>query len=268
MVINTTNNNNIPLNITGGTPTSVAVASGPSHGTTAVSGLTIKYTPTASYSGSDSFTYTATNGGGTSAPATASITVLAIIADGTVMYTSSTPYGYSFTLPINAPPYVTVFLYGAGGGGWGSPSNHHGGGGGGYTTYHFAVTPGVTVLSGNIGLQGDGGFHIISDPTAGSATTMTSPSLMANGGNAGSSTAGGAGGTASGGSTNTTGQAGDVAGAAYGGANLGTGGGAASSPGNVGNPPGGGGSASTSGSPPLYGQNGANGEVIIVAHTH
>ena len=211
-VVTNTTNNNIPLSITGGTPTSVAVGVHPTHGTATASGITIKYTPTSGYSGSDSFTYTASNAGGTSAPATASITVLAIIADGTVMYSNSTPNTYSFTLPINAPPYVTVFLYGAGGGGWGSASNHHGGGGGGFTTYHFAITPGVTVLSGNIGLQGDGGFHIISDPTDGSPTTLASPVLTANGGIAGTSTAGGAGGTASGGSTNTTGQAGDVAG--------------------------------------------------------
>lgn len=34
-----------------------------------------RYTPTAGYSGADSFTYTATNASGTSAPATVSITV-------------------------------------------------------------------------------------------------------------------------------------------------------------------------------------------------
>lgn len=69
------NNNSITLNITGGVPTSVSVASGASNGTAVASGLSITYTPTAGYSGADSFTYTATNAGGTSAPATASITV-------------------------------------------------------------------------------------------------------------------------------------------------------------------------------------------------
>lgn len=66
--------NPIVLNING-QPTSVAVTSGPSHGTIAVNGTTISYTPTAGYTGSDSFTYTASNAGGTSAAATASLVV-------------------------------------------------------------------------------------------------------------------------------------------------------------------------------------------------
>ena len=53
----------------------MAVASGASHGTATASGTGITYTPTAGYSGPDSFTYTATNAGGTSAPATVTITV-------------------------------------------------------------------------------------------------------------------------------------------------------------------------------------------------
>ncbi len=40
-----------------------------------MSGTTIKYTPTTGYTGTDSFKYTATTSGGTSNPATASITV-------------------------------------------------------------------------------------------------------------------------------------------------------------------------------------------------
>ncbi|AKV02641.1 Fibronectin type III domain protein [Labilithrix luteola] len=65
----------ITLNITGGPPTSVSVLTGPSHGTVDVVGTGITYTPTTGYTGLDSFTYTATNAGGTSAPATVSITV-------------------------------------------------------------------------------------------------------------------------------------------------------------------------------------------------
>lgn len=68
-------NNPITLNITGGAPVSVAVASAPSHGTAVASGMSVTYTPTSSYAGSDSFTYTATNAGGTSSPATVTITV-------------------------------------------------------------------------------------------------------------------------------------------------------------------------------------------------
>jgi YD repeat-containing protein len=70
--------NPVVLNITG-TATSVAVTSGPAHGSVSISGTTITYTPTAGYSGSDSFQYTATNASGTSAAATASLTVNAAV---------------------------------------------------------------------------------------------------------------------------------------------------------------------------------------------
>ena len=80
--------NVVPLNVTG-SPTSVAVATQPTHGTATASGTTITYTPNASYSGPDSLTYTATNAGGTSVPATVSITV----SDATVAYTASPPSG-------------------------------------------------------------------------------------------------------------------------------------------------------------------------------
>ncbi|MDQ4628895.1 beta strand repeat-containing protein, partial [Janthinobacterium lividum] len=65
----------ITLNLSGGAATSVAVASAASHGTATASGTSITYTPTAGYGGPDSFTYTASNGVGTSAPATVTITV-------------------------------------------------------------------------------------------------------------------------------------------------------------------------------------------------
>ncbi len=53
----------------------MAVASAASHGTATASGTSINYTPAANYSGTDSFTYTATNGGGTSSPGTATMNV-------------------------------------------------------------------------------------------------------------------------------------------------------------------------------------------------
>ncbi|MHB1056908.1 MAG: putative Ig domain-containing protein [Rhodanobacter sp.] len=55
--------------------TSIAVAQAPTHGTATVNGLNAIYTPAANFFGSDSFTYTATGPGGTSAPATVSVTV-------------------------------------------------------------------------------------------------------------------------------------------------------------------------------------------------
>lgn len=68
-------NNTVALGLTGGVAASVTVITQPSHGATTVSGTSIAYTPAPGYSGSDTFTYTATNASGTSAPATVLITV-------------------------------------------------------------------------------------------------------------------------------------------------------------------------------------------------
>jgi endonuclease I len=51
------------------------IASPPAHGTVSVDGSTATYTPTAGYTGGDSFTYRAGDGAAQSAPATVSITV-------------------------------------------------------------------------------------------------------------------------------------------------------------------------------------------------
>ena len=67
--------NTVPLALSGGAATSIAVVTQPAHGSTTVSGITITYTPAAGFSGSDSFTYSASNGSGTSAPAQVSLTV-------------------------------------------------------------------------------------------------------------------------------------------------------------------------------------------------
>lgn len=56
---------------------SFALATGPSNGSLAISGATATYTPTTGFSGTDSFTYTASDGNATSAPATVTITVVA-----------------------------------------------------------------------------------------------------------------------------------------------------------------------------------------------
>jgi YD repeat-containing protein len=82
-VFSNTTNAPIPLNITGGAPSSVAVATPATHGAASVSppgGATIVYTPTGGYIGSDSFTYTASNASGTSAAAMASIAVVPMTA--------------------------------------------------------------------------------------------------------------------------------------------------------------------------------------------
>lgn len=74
---------NSPVTIVGviqgdtGPITSLAITQQPAHGTATVSGLNIVYTPANNYFGSDALKYTATGPGGTSAPATVAITVVA-----------------------------------------------------------------------------------------------------------------------------------------------------------------------------------------------
>jgi uncharacterized protein YhjY with autotransporter beta-barrel domain len=71
-----------------GVHSSLAIGTAPAHGTTSVAGDVVTYTPATGYFGSDSFTYTATGPGGTSAPATVSLTV-ATPAAPTVAATSA-----------------------------------------------------------------------------------------------------------------------------------------------------------------------------------
>ncbi|MFC5373244.1 IPT/TIG domain-containing protein [Brevundimonas faecalis] len=65
----------IPASLSGGAADSVAVVAQPTHGVATVNGFNFIYTPNAGYYGADSFTYTATNQGGTSTPATVTLTV-------------------------------------------------------------------------------------------------------------------------------------------------------------------------------------------------
>ena len=100
---------NVPLNITGGAATSVAIATPAGNGTAIAAGTTITYQPTAGFAGSDTFTYTATNSGGTSTPATVSVTVndpvITISVSGGFAATVGTPYTQTFTFNGGAQPW-------------------------------------------------------------------------------------------------------------------------------------------------------------------
>ncbi len=91
-----------------GVHTSIAIASAPAHGTTSVAGDVVTYTPANNYAGADSFTYTATGPGGTSAPATVGVQV----AKGgqTIAFANPGPqvYGVSATLSATASSGLTV----------------------------------------------------------------------------------------------------------------------------------------------------------------
>ncbi|MVA23104.1 putative Ig domain-containing protein [Agrobacterium vitis] len=109
----------VTLNITGGTASSVAVASAASHGTATASGTSITYMPTPGYSGSDSFTYTATNATGTSSPATVTITVtvptLVLSPSAGTLAAGTVGAAYSQTIAVSggAEPYDYEFLSGS-----------------------------------------------------------------------------------------------------------------------------------------------------------
>ena len=92
--------------------TSVAVASAPAHGTAAISGLNVIYTPAAGYSGSDTFTYTAIGPGGTSAPATVSITVnpVPVAVSSHVETTAGTVVHVDLTAGATGGPFTAATL--------------------------------------------------------------------------------------------------------------------------------------------------------------
>ena len=100
---------NVPLTLSGGAPTSVAIVTPAANGTAIANGTTITYQPTAGFAGSDSFTYTATNSGGPSAPATVTTTVsdpvITIMPSGGFAATVGTPYTQTFTFNGGAQPW-------------------------------------------------------------------------------------------------------------------------------------------------------------------
>jgi len=100
---------NVPLNITGGAAVTVSEVVPSLHGTVIASGTTITYQPDPGYAGPDSFTYSATNSGGTSAPATVTITVndpvITITASAGFSATIASPYTQTFTFNGGAQPW-------------------------------------------------------------------------------------------------------------------------------------------------------------------
>lgn len=105
----------IASNVTGN-PTSVAVASAPSHGVAVASGTSITYKPTVGYAGPDSFTYTASNSAGTSSPATVSITVgaptLALSPSSLPSAVAESSYSQALSASGGTAPYTYVVASG------------------------------------------------------------------------------------------------------------------------------------------------------------
>ncbi len=99
----------VPLSLSGGAATSLSLGTAPSNGTVVIAGTTLTYQPNAGYAGADSFTYTATNSGGTSAPATVSVTVqdavITISASSGFAASIATSYTQTFTFNGGAQPW-------------------------------------------------------------------------------------------------------------------------------------------------------------------
>ncbi len=73
--------------------TGVALATPPTKGTVTIAGTTATYVPTPGSYGADSFTYIATGPGGTSTPATVSVTIETPAAPGTAAIAAAVAYG-------------------------------------------------------------------------------------------------------------------------------------------------------------------------------
>ncbi|MDB5529387.1 MAG: hypothetical protein JWR51_2490 [Devosia sp.] len=85
----------VAINLSGfitGVRSSISIGAAPAHGTTSVAGEIVTYTPAAGYFGTDSFTYTATGPGGTSASATVGVTVGAPAAPVAAAASASVPH--------------------------------------------------------------------------------------------------------------------------------------------------------------------------------
>ncbi|HEY3812702.1 MAG TPA: IPT/TIG domain-containing protein [Caulobacteraceae bacterium] len=77
---------------------SIAIAAKPAHGTATITNLSVVYTPAANYFGPDSFTYTATGPGGTSAATAVQITVTPLAVPTAAALTGVVVSGRSVTL--------------------------------------------------------------------------------------------------------------------------------------------------------------------------
>ncbi|HEX7803978.1 MAG TPA: putative Ig domain-containing protein, partial [Pseudoxanthomonas sp.] len=91
---------------------SIAISTAPLHGSVVVTGLTAVYTAAANYSGTDTFAYTATGPGGTSAPALVTVTVnpVAMAVSRTVAAVAGMPVTVDLTQGATGGPFTAATL--------------------------------------------------------------------------------------------------------------------------------------------------------------
>ncbi|MBB4128700.1 uncharacterized protein YhjY with autotransporter beta-barrel domain [Xanthomonas translucens] len=105
----------LTLAVTGndtGSIDTIAVTTAPTHGTAVVNGVQLVYTPAAGYVGADTLSYTATGAGGTSAPATVTITVNArpVAASATAAAVPGEAQTVDLTRNATGGPFVAAAL--------------------------------------------------------------------------------------------------------------------------------------------------------------
>jgi len=105
----------LTLAVTGndtGSIDTIAVTTTPTHGTAVVNGVQLVYTPAAGYVGADTLSYTATGAGGTSAPATVTITVNArpVAASATATAVPGEAQTVDLTRNATGGPFVAAAL--------------------------------------------------------------------------------------------------------------------------------------------------------------
>ncbi len=95
-----------------GTISSASIVTAPANGTASVSGLTILYTPNASFTGADALQYVLAGPGGTSTPATIAITVHAVpvAAARQVSTASATPVTVDLAAGASGGPFTAAHL--------------------------------------------------------------------------------------------------------------------------------------------------------------
>lgn len=151
-----------------GDPITVSQVSNFTNGTASFTPTSVTFTPTTNFSGTGSFLYTITDGRGLISYVFNTITVSppAGVPNGTVLYTSSTPGAFSYTIPAGVA-FVEIEIWGGGARGIAPFGNPIGGRGGGYVKRHIAVTTGQTI-AGTIANSG---------LTLAAPSTVTSPAL-------------------------------------------------------------------------------------------
>ena len=140
----------------------------PTNGTTALSGNTIVYTPTANYNGTDQFVYTINDGNGNNASATVDVTITSVNDLPTAVADSGSTYG---TTPVTIDLLFNDSDIDGGTlaiGGTSSPANGS-----------IQVSGGTIIYTANLGFEGADSFvYTLSDGQSGTDTATVTVNVL------------------------------------------------------------------------------------------